>query len=66
MKLKMDEFYSDRPNPSLLNSVQKLLRTISKTHIHNLYSVKVSSQSRKSEFRVFSIVPGGRALRSFL
>ena len=31
---------SDRPDSTLLNSVQKSLRPISKTHIHNLYSTK--------------------------
>ena len=32
---------SDRTDSNLVNSVQKSLRSISTTHIHNLYSVKV-------------------------
>ena len=38
MKLKMAEVDSDRPDSSLLNTVQKLLRPVSEPHIHNLYS----------------------------
>ena len=34
MKLEMAEAESDRTDSSLLTSVQKSLRTISKTHIH--------------------------------
>ena len=30
---------SDGPDSNLLNFVQKWLRPISKTHIHNLYSI---------------------------
>ena len=31
---------SDTPDSNMLNSVQKSLRPISKTHIHNLNSIK--------------------------
>ena len=39
---------SDRPNSNLLNPVQKLLRPLSKTHIHNLYCPR---EKRPEAFR---------------